>query len=460
MKLLRKVYNAPIAPVADRQVRVVISTDAVDRDGEIIVNAGISTAAYMASGAGTVLWNHNPNMPIAKCVEISLVGNETTALVEFPPAGLDAESDLYYGKIKFGSVSGVSIGFLPMDAEPLDKGNPRKGPQKYLSCELMEFSFTPVQSNRGAMVVERSARHELENWKVGASRNLPVVDDSEWDGEAIEKAILEQADFDSDSPDTTFARKGFLAYDAGNADFRDSYIAPFAKMVDGRLSVTKSGLKAASSWLKTASLPEDVTAKARAVIEHYEAKMTNKTAPKSILKAGTPIKVKGLYQVAELASIFMNLAWLQDSVEWEAAYEEDGSQLPAQLAAIMHSVADALLAMTAEEVAEVLADLSPQDNGDVAKGICAAGAKPIVKAIIAAHLKAGRKLSADSITTLQEACKAIKGGHDMISGMLDDGSADTAGTEEKSAAADRVKAADLARQKRMRDVEVLRLSAV
>lgn len=458
MNLLRKVFSAPVEAVGDRQVRVIISTDAVDRDGEIIENKGIDTAAYMASGAGTVLWNHNPNMPIAKCVEIVKEAGLTKALVEFPPEGEDREADLYYSKIKFGSVSGVSIGFLPIDAEPLDKGNPKKGPQKYLSCELMEFSFTPVQSNRGAVVVARSAKHEPENWKVGASRNLPVVDDSDWDDEIAEKSILAHADFDGDSPDTTFARKGFLAYDAANAEEVGSYRVPFAKMVDGRLTVTKSGLTAASSWLDKASLPEDVTAKARAVINHYEAKMTEKSNPKSVMKAGAPVKIKGLYHVSELASIFMNLAWLRDSVDWEAACEGDGSLLPAQLAEIMHNVADALIAMTAEEVAEVLAKL-PEDGADVTKGVCADNAAPIVKAIVGMNIKAGRKFSGQSISTLLDACKSIKDGHDKISSMLDESASDTEDAE-KSAAADRVKAADLARQKRLREVEVLRLAAV
>jgi HK97 family phage prohead protease len=141
-----------------RQVRVICSTNSIDRDGEIIVQTGINTAPYMASGAGTVLWNHNLNSPIAKCIEIGLVNGKLTALVQFPDAGEDAEADRYYGKIKFGSVSGVSIGFLPRRAEPMEKGNQR-GPQKYLAVDLMEFSFTPVPSNADAMVAAKSRRN-------------------------------------------------------------------------------------------------------------------------------------------------------------------------------------------------------------------------------------------------------------------------------------------------------------
>ncbi len=56
MNILRKAYSAATETLAEqRQVRVICSTAEVDRQGEIIVQAGIDTAAYMASGAGTVL---------------------------------------------------------------------------------------------------------------------------------------------------------------------------------------------------------------------------------------------------------------------------------------------------------------------------------------------------------------------------------------------------------------------
>lgn len=156
--MITKFYasNAMETLADKRQVRVVCSTPSVDRDGDIIVQAGIETAPYMASGAGTVLWNHNPNSPIAKCVEIGLMNGNLTALVQFPPAGDDPEADRYYGKIKFGSVAGVSIGFLPRRSEPLDKGNQR-GPQRYFAVDLMEFSFTPVPANAGALVSAKSS---------------------------------------------------------------------------------------------------------------------------------------------------------------------------------------------------------------------------------------------------------------------------------------------------------------
>ncbi|TIO72119.1 MAG: hypothetical protein E5X75_33675 [Mesorhizobium sp.] len=57
---------------------------------------------------------------------------------------------------------------------------------------------------------------------------------------------------------------------------------------------------------------------------------------------------------------------------------------------------------------------------------------------------------------MQEACKAILSGHEMISGLIN-GSAE--GSENSTADSDMEKASKAAREKRLREVEVLRLGA-
>lgn len=447
MNLIQKAYSATTETLeAKRQVKVVVSTGDIDRSGEIIVPDGITWKAYMATGAGPVLWNHNANMPIAKCIEIERQGNGIMAVVQFPPEGEDAESDKIYKRVKFGSIPGVSIGFQPVASEPLDKGNPVKGPQRYLSTDMMEFSFTPIPCNPSAVVVDKTTKATV--WKVGASRNLAI-------GSGDGKDVLEFADFDSDSPDIAFARKGFLAYDAANPEDRSSYRLPFAKMVNGHMTVIPDLLKAAKAEIEGSDLPEDVAHKARAVIEHYEGKMT--VTAKSVVKAGAKIEIKSLWRVSQLASILEDLVWLKDCLDWDAIYDERESSVPAAVGSALVALGEALLTLTAEEVAAVLGEQVSEETESVTKGICAEGAAPIVKTLVAHHIKAGRKFSASSISTMQDACKAIKEGHDAISALMEEPEAsDTEGTE-KSAEADRAKAIEAVKQKRIRELEVLRL---
>ena len=63
-----------------------------------------------------------------------------------------------------------------------------------------------------------------------------------------------------------------------------------------------------------------------------------------------------MYAVATLASLLDSIRYLASSAEWEAAYEDDGSALPAQLKEWLAVGGTLLGAMVTEEVAELTAD--------------------------------------------------------------------------------------------------------
>ncbi|HWX48135.1 MAG TPA: HK97 family phage prohead protease [Roseomonas sp.] len=86
-------------------------------------------------------------------------------------------------------------------------------------------------------------------------------------------------------------------------------------------------------------------------------------AVKSILDGvRNSLSRKGMYDVSCLASLLSELGWLHDSVSWEAEHEGDGSTLPAQLGEALRILGEALVAMSAEEVAEMLADAAQQQQ--------------------------------------------------------------------------------------------------
>lgn len=74
---------------------------------------------------------------------------------------------------------------------------------------------------------------------------------------------------------------------------------------------------------------------------------------------------RGLYEVAQLAYALNNLGGIQASAEWEAAIEEDGSTVPEQLKGALKALGAALVAMTAEEVAELVDDTGEGSSPDI-----------------------------------------------------------------------------------------------
>ena len=227
-----------------------------------------------------VLADHDPGKPIGRA-KVSIEDDRVVALVEFAPAGISPKADEYCGLAKAGVLGAVSVGFRSLDWEPIKDGGYR-----FIKWELMELSMVAVPCNPEALVVQRSMSAETKDgsWKCGASRNLPLGGDEAWDGPAAEASIWAHCKFDSDKPDTGFARKAFLAYDAADPTKKGSYKLPFAKIEGGRLTAIPSGIRAAASRLPGTDIPDEVRAKGRAVLDHYEEAM--KAAPPPILKDG------------------------------------------------------------------------------------------------------------------------------------------------------------------------------
>lgn len=110
-------------------------------------------------------------------------------------------------------------------------------------------------------------------WRVGADRNLRIVEEAEWDGDAAKKSIFKWAGFDSGKPNPRRARRGFLVYDDGNDKVKSGYKLPFAKVVGSELVASTVGVNAASNRLPQTKIPADVKRRARAVIDHYQGRI-------------------------------------------------------------------------------------------------------------------------------------------------------------------------------------------
>lgn len=140
----------------------IISTDSVDRDGEVLMPGGMVSTDF--ERLGTVLWNHNPDQPIAKLVPGSIRKTERTieATAEFVPRPDDWEGewfpDFVSAMVKAGAIRGVSVGFrpleLPRQATQKDIERYGDGVQRvYRRWELLEFSPVSVPANQDALIV-------------------------------------------------------------------------------------------------------------------------------------------------------------------------------------------------------------------------------------------------------------------------------------------------------------------
>ena len=163
---VRKQVAATPEDAGARRIKFSISTDAVDRDNDRVIQAGWQLDNYCKNPV--VLWGHDAQqLPVGKCVQIGIENDALCATVEFiqadiPVAGPMAEA-VYQLCLK-GFLSATSVGFQPIEWEfsddPARGGDSYNGGADFKRSELMEFSIVNVPANPEALIHETNNQQE------------------------------------------------------------------------------------------------------------------------------------------------------------------------------------------------------------------------------------------------------------------------------------------------------------
>lgn len=318
-----------------RTLRFTFSDGTVDRAGDSIDPAGWDLAGFVRNPVA--LWAHDSvSPPIGRAGNITVEGNRLMGDIAFAPPETYDFADTIYRLTAGGYIRAVSVGFNPLEWTFVnDKDRPWG--IDFKRQELLEISLCPVPCNANALIEARAKgidtrplvawaerildgganalvpRGELDqlrraaaawrkdpssgvvsrsdaaaDWQCGAARDLPIGADDAWDGGAAEASIFAHAGGDTFDP--AVAKKGFLAYDAAAPKLRGSYKLPFARVAGGTIEAAPAGIRAAASRLPDTAISDSCKTSARAVIDHYEARMKEgKTEPAPHTKSGRRI---------------------------------------------------------------------------------------------------------------------------------------------------------------------------
>lgn len=128
---------------------VVISTEDVDRMGDVVVQEGIDTTRYMDNPV--VLWGHDyGSLPIGIATEIVKEKGRTIAKGFFAPEDANPLAQQARKLYDLGILRTVSIGFIPKLFDANDE-------TKILESELLEFSFVSIPANPHALSLVKEA---------------------------------------------------------------------------------------------------------------------------------------------------------------------------------------------------------------------------------------------------------------------------------------------------------------
>ncbi len=148
-KLLSTVISKG-AGLTDRQIRVRASEEAQDKIGDILEAGGCDLTDFRNNPV--VLFNHDPDHPIGRA-SLSRSGYAIEEVVEFAPEGASRKADEVCALAKSGVLSGVSVGFTPLESEPIKGGGWR-----FKRWRLEELSIVAIPCSASATILERSYR--------------------------------------------------------------------------------------------------------------------------------------------------------------------------------------------------------------------------------------------------------------------------------------------------------------
>jgi len=182
----KKVLTTEIEDTQGSGVDAVISTESIDRDGEVLVSAGMDTTEFDHNPI--VFYNHDYAQPVGKVINIRRGKNQIDATIEFAKRPDDFNGSYFPEFVKSlvqqGIVKGVSVGFVPKP------GGVRKASKKdredygedvrqvFSKWKLLEVSIAPLPANGQALVtaINKGAvsSHDARRW-LGYSPEKTIV---------------------------------------------------------------------------------------------------------------------------------------------------------------------------------------------------------------------------------------------------------------------------------------------
>lgn len=148
MSTLRKAFptQSRASDVEAGIYQVIVSTETPDRNEDVVMASGGKFDSFMANPV--VLFAHDyTQLPVARALDISAEPGRVVSTFQFPPLGQSARADEVHALWRGGFLNAVSLGAVPLAAEPRSGG---RG-VKYTRWELVEYSIVPVPMNRDAL---------------------------------------------------------------------------------------------------------------------------------------------------------------------------------------------------------------------------------------------------------------------------------------------------------------------
>lgn len=137
--------------------RFVLSDETPDSYGDIIMAKGWDLSRF--DGNPVALWDHGKDpeigrKPIGRWKDVRVSGGKLVGTLD-PARGVSPKIDEIIKLHELGFLPAVSVGFMPLEAEPIDPKRPYDG-TRYIKQQLTETSLVAVPANPAALQLAKS----------------------------------------------------------------------------------------------------------------------------------------------------------------------------------------------------------------------------------------------------------------------------------------------------------------
>lgn len=173
--------------VKEGEITGIASTEATDRDGEVIKQSGWDLSNFNRNPVLMLMHNYQ-EFPVGKITDIGIEGGKLTFKAIFTEATQKAIEA--YALVKEGILSAFSVGFIPREYDPNNNAVITK-------AELLEISLVPVPANPDAIVLAKAfkkneiAEYIVKNFLIEEKKEAPVVETPTIEEKPKEDATIE-----------------------------------------------------------------------------------------------------------------------------------------------------------------------------------------------------------------------------------------------------------------------------
>ena len=144
MTVIHKISSSKL-----KGLECILSDATRDRYGDIIIPEGWDLANF--SKNPIALFAHQSSFPIGKWKDLQIKDGALRGTLVMAPEGTSPRIDELRKLIKVGILKAVSVGFHPIESEPLFES----GGTKYIKQELVETSVVSVPANPNALAIAK-----------------------------------------------------------------------------------------------------------------------------------------------------------------------------------------------------------------------------------------------------------------------------------------------------------------